>query len=515
MNDNSQSDAAILAATANQTSDKYFVIHLRSTLQLPSTSVPTLSRASTESRQRIIEAIGKERVATYEAELKQWRSTLRKDYGIICSLVFKYLCKDVKISSLLARSNPRFPGLGVLVSPSQLLQLRQLPHKPQPLLPNNKGLDELSQQISHQLSMEDKPGEVEASKEVSAEPSANTTDSSTDTAIEASDTAIEAGLNFDNNSDLIENPKDTTTNEPLAFSGYYKINGKDVCDSSVQVSASDLPPSEDLDQFDMTPVVPWMEEHPKPGDVDEEAFVDYYKHLVAFVYCATGDERKETARACFPPNVIPSDDQFTKVYFVIEEIKEKIASAVGLPVLVNMLRETDLQQLAKEELFNSMNGRVKFFRTAFLNDPTALLQIVHEINPALNVEFIFTNNIYKGHLSYLTQRRSILRKHLCTKIALLMDLVFHGQINLAQDDDYGNNTEWVSTNVLFLSLLEKKLIGGQVKERITNRLKPHPATEKQFGEVKLNEWPIKSPIDPKNNQPPWETWFRAPRTEES
>ncbi|CAG8970661.1 hypothetical protein HYALB_00003415 [Hymenoscyphus albidus] len=490
MNDNSQYEAVILAATANQTNDKYFVIHLRSALQLPSTSVLTLSRASTESRQRIIEAIGKERVARYDAELEQWRSNLRMDYGIICSLVFKYLCKDVKISSLLARSNPRFPGLGVLVSHSQLLQLQQHPHKPQPPLPNNKALDELSQRISHQLSMEDKPDEVEVGAEVGAEPSGKITDKNADTVIP------EADLNFDNKYEVINTAKDTTTNETLAFSGYYKINGIDVCDSSVQVSASDLPPSEEFDQFDMTPVVPWMEEHPKPGDVDEETFIAYYKHLVAFVYCATGDDRKEAARACFPSDVIPSDDQFTKVYFVIEEIKEKIASAVGLPVLVNMLREADLQQLAKEELFNSMNGRVKFFRTTFLNDPTALLQIVHEINPALDVEFIFTNNIYEGHLSYVNQRRFILRKHLCTKIALLVDLVFHGQINLAQDDDYGNNTEWV-------------------KERITKRLKPHPATEKQFGEVKLNDWPIKSPIDPKNNKAPWETWFRASTTEES
>jgi hypothetical protein len=99
--------------------------------------------------------------------------------------------------------------------------------------------------------------------------------------------------------------------------------------------------------------------------------------------------------------------------------------------------------------FDTQNDRIKYFIYAFENNPCTVLDLMHEMNPALDIQFILSEHIYEGQQTDLNALKTKLRAHVHTRLALLADIIFYGYfIRIAGPGE--DNSCWVGLLMIHL-----------------------------------------------------------------
>lgn len=74
------------------------------------------------------------------------------------------------------------------------------------------------------------------------------------------------------------------------------------------------------------------------------------------------------------------------------------------------------------------------------------MAIIHEINPALDLKFIFSEYRYTGEQEFLNALKVKIRGHLYERMAVLADIIFYGKLISGESEDLGEDssaTRWV------------------------------------------------------------------------
>ncbi|EPE25680.1 hypothetical protein GLAREA_01592 [Glarea lozoyensis ATCC 20868] len=230
--------------------------------------------------------------------------------------------------------------------------------------------------------------------------------------------------------------------------------------------------------------------HPVSLEKDGTYFVDYYKQVYSFLYFATGKTNGQSIRECFPEGIDPTHEDMKMVHAVVQEIGDRLTDGFGIQIVMSreLLRDP-LWTMDPVPDFETQDDRIHYFIYAFENNPFATVSLLYEINPALDIMFILSDYEHDGELSHLNALRTKLRGHLYTRLALLADLIFYGYFlrDAELEGTDGDNLQWI-------------------KGRVASCLKPSPITNGRYGELDLDDWPIKAQIDPNDWTKPWDGW---------
>ncbi|KAG9239195.1 hypothetical protein BJ875DRAFT_527118 [Amylocarpus encephaloides] len=222
----------------------------------------------------------------------------------------------------------------------------------------------------------------------------------------------------------------------------------------------------------------------------EAEIIEWCKGKFALNYFTTGSINKQDIQPCCPDFEL-TKEQIDEIYYVIDEIGEELVKGIGISVVLRLLRSNAWVEGDKDEIpeFETRDDRVKWFRQCFFDNPIMVVAVVHEINPALDLQWIMSHDLYAGEDAWYNALRVRLRYHLFTRVALVADVIFKGMLMKGDVSEVFNDTKGT-----------KKMIHACFRR--------NPITDAAFGEVSMNDWPIKEPFFPEDQTKPWHTWAR-------
>jgi hypothetical protein len=198
---------------------------------------------------------------------------------------------------------------------------------------------------------------------------------------------------------------------------------------------------------------------------NREYFVDYCKQVCSFMFFVTGGLDHQSLRACFPKGIYPTLEEMKRIVGIIGEIKDRLVNGLGVQMVMWVILITQVTATSNVQIrglledpiwstdpvprFDTQNDRINYFIYVFEHNPLAVLDLMHEINPALDIHFILSEHTYEGEQADLNALKTKLRAHIYIRLALLADLIFYGYfIRIAGPDE--DSSCWVSLLMIHL-----------------------------------------------------------------